>query len=751
MMRRSVMLLLAAVWLGSCQRFPQQNSLRLVDELATARKGNIVIGQGFAGRPAFRTYLGPALRFDLDGDWVHGADDQRGPAFGFYLYETLPLVVTVAARGTASEVEFFSGELSLGRFAFATPQEVSFEVPAEAVKPGWNWIDVQNAGQVSFAQFLVRPLGSAVSTINGRPFATTLSADGQSLLLPFGQSVDFALESSELSQLRLEMDSWVEAGADQPKPDDLTLHVRVQREGQPDWQQSVVGSGPATLDLPPGLGRFALQLRAELAGTQTPLPGQAGIKLTSLLLQRSQAPPSIEAPPKLSPSPPSPQAPVILVVIDTLRADRLSTYGYRFPTSPHLEAMAQDSVVFEDVTAQSPWTKPSVASILTGLEPNQHRALDFSDHLDGSLTTMAEFLKAAGYQTFAVVANPLLGQRFGFDQGFDRFRSLPVVNNAHRVTQDGLELLAARDKEKPFFLYLHPIDPHLPYSPPNPWRKEALEWHGVDGSAQPLLPSFDRQGFVRLTSYLFFRYLQRLPHDVPEPTANLVGALYDGEVKSADAALGQLLGWLKEQDLYEGSMIIVTSDHGEELLERGRLGHTHTLYQELLRVPMVIKFPKGQFAGRRDKGLWQQVDILPTVLAALGIPAGNALDGLGYPADLDRAGSRQALFEVSAGADAVEAGQAPASYLELGSGLRAGSLKLVHHDSSVSASRTVRALFDLASDPKENRDLLQEKTVEALFLEKELARRKARPARVVPKRASDQETREVLRSLDYLR
>jgi arylsulfatase A-like enzyme len=751
-MALAIVVLVAAL-ATSCQQFPDHSSVSLVTEFATARKGVIVIGQGYAGRPPFRSYLGSNLRFDLEGDWAHGLSDKKGPAFGFYLYETVPLVVTVAGRG-AQEVEFFCGDQSLGRFKFAPAKEVSFEVPLPALKPGWNWIEVQNAGGVSFAEFYVRPSGSAVSTLNGRPFATSLANDGESLQLPFGQSVEFALESPGLSQLSLATESWVEEGAALPDPGNLILHVRVMKEGQTPSQWSLLGAGPHKLMLPEGLGAFALQLRAELGGPETPLPGQAGIKLSSLLLQRSLPaqlqPTAVPDAVALAPS----RCPVILIVVDTLRADRMSVYGYPYPTSPNLDRLAEDSVVFENVTAQSPWTKPSVASILTGLEPNQHNTLDFDDHLDPSLNTLAEVLSGAGYQTYAVVANPLLGQRFEFDQGFDRYISLPVVNNAHRVNRAGLEMLAERKEDKPFFLYLHPIDPHLPYNPPSPWREEAFDWHQVaepPGPAHPLLPSSDHQGFAQLTTPLFVRYSHGLPPDVPEPTAKLVDALYDGEVASTDAALGRLVDWLKEKNLYQDSLIIVTSDHGEELLERGRLGHMHTLYQELLHIPLIIKFPNGQHRGLRDSGLWQQVDILPTVLAASGISLKGASDGLAYPKDAARLSSRQALFEIAAGADAVEAGQASASYLELGSGLREGSLKLIHHNSSICGIGTVRGLFDLSSDPQEKRDLFLEKKVKALFLERELARRKSRPTLVLPKRASDEETREILRSLQYTR
>ena len=742
--------------LVGCRPVPEQ--LRLVDVLSTARLSDIVQGTGQVGRPSFRGFLGPALRFQLDGERAQGRGDTRGVAFGFFLYRPADLTVVAVARARSpKEVRFFCTGHLLGQESFAAERTASFLIPEQSTHAGWNEVEVENADGVEFLDLFLRPAGAGVSTVSHRPFHCQASPQGDSIMLPFGEQVSFAIDELRPSRLRLQVKPWVEPGAATVAPEAITLRCRVMRPGQPDWERDVQTASETLLQLPPDLDRFALSIQACLPKGETALPGQAGVRLSAILEgQASGVKPSASThPPSPTPAasgqPATPATNVVLIVIDTLRADRLSTYGYKHPTSPHLDALARDGVVFERVTAQAPWTKPTVASIMTGLEPGQHRAVDFSDHLEPSLTTMAESIRKAGYQTMAVVANPLVSARFGFDQGFDKFVSLPVSQTALQVNGRGLELLKKRDPKRPFFLYLQPIDPHLPYNPPGPFLERALSWHGLrkgDGLLADRFPNTGRRGFNILSAKLLGYYMRGSAPELPKPTREAVEALYDGEVALSDEAVGQVVAQLKEAGLYDNSMIIITADHGEEVIDRGRIGHTHTLFQELLHVPLVIKFPGNSRAGTRESGLYQQVDLLPTVLAVLGQPSAEPLDGVAYP---ELAPQRPAFFQVSAGRDAVEAGQAVSDYLELGAGLVDERWKLFHHDSSVCLNRDPRGLYDLKADPGERHNLVLEHPVDALFLERELARRTGRPSRMGARRASTEETRDAMRALDYLR
>jgi arylsulfatase A-like enzyme len=434
-------------------------------------------------------------------------------------------------------------------------------------------------------------------------------------------------------------------------------------------------------------------------------------------------------------------------MVDTLRADRLSVYGYHHPTSPQLEKLATDAVVFEQVTAQSPWTKPSVASVLTGLEPSQHGVHDFGDVLHSGLTTWAEMLRLQGFESIALVANGLVGKKFGFDQGFTHHETLPVTTPASRLTELAIAKLAKRDKSRPFFLYLHPLDPHLPYAPPSSWRDQSAVWHGLKTSSPgdyPELGTLELESFGKIMFGLYCCAASGLDPELSSQTLAYIRSLYDGEVAFVDDSFGRLVDWLKSEGLYDDTLIVFTSDHGEELVERGWLGHLHGLHEELVHVPLLIKWPRSQHAGKRVTETYQHIDILPTVLRALGLRP--RLDAEGFP----HSASAAAYFELKAGADAQEMGQSSTDFAEIGAGVREGDWKLTHYDASVRPV-DLRALYNLKSDPAEMDNLILKDPVRALFLEAELARHRARPSRFVSSKFRDAETTNLLRSLDYLR
>ncbi|MCX6577087.1 MAG: sulfatase, partial [Candidatus Aminicenantes bacterium] len=275
---------------------------------------------------------------------------------------------------------------------------------------------------------------------------------------------------------------------------------------------------------------------------------------------------------------------VILVSIDTLRADHLGTYGYTRETSPALDSLAQDSAVFLNTFSTSAWTLPSHASMLTSA---------------------------------AFTGGVYVGSRYGFSKGFDSFSErqgdFSVPDAAERAFQSVSEWIG-QNQDKNFFLFVHTYQPHSPYDCPAPYSSEFL---GHDSQLQK----------VKILDYLGGREGTFKPLSEQE-RQDFIG-LYDGEIRYTDERLIKpLLSRLKQLGLYNRTLVIVTSDHGEEFFDHGGWEHGHTLYNELLRVPLIMKFPGSKFRGKRIEPIVSQVDLMPTILEEMGIDDKNlGLDG----------------------------------------------------------------------------------------------------------------------------
>jgi arylsulfatase A-like enzyme len=305
---------------------------------------------------------------------------------------------------------------------------------------------------------------------------------------------------------------------------------------------------------------------------------------------------------------------VVLYIIDTLRADHLGCYGYARPTSPRIDRFADGATRFARASAQSAWTKPAVASILTGLYPPVHGANSVSEVLTDQIPTLAEALADSGYDTAGFVTNSVLSRDYGFDQGFHHFEYLKETEDrefhqlSDRVNQSVFSWLDNRPGEKPFFICVHTMDPHAPYTPRSPFAEEFASQ--VRDPRVGLLPNVNG-----------LTWKDRNPD---KHTAEELIALYDGEVKFNDAQFGELLDKLEALNQLESSLVVLVSDHGEEFGDHGRWQHGFTLFEEMLHVPLVIKFPFGEGAGAVVDSAVGQVDIVPTVLegAGLTVPAG---------------------------------------------------------------------------------------------------------------------------------
>lgn len=423
---------------------------------------------------------------------------------------------------------------------------------------------------------------------------------------------------------------------------------------------------------------------------------------------------------------------VLVYLIDTLRADRLGCYGHSRPVSPHIDALASQATLFTNAVAQSSWTRPAVASIFTGVWPRRHGVNRLEDALAPAAATMAELLRAAGYRTHGVIANSSVARAFGFDQGFDGYVKRPGGKWwSGAVTRAALEWLDGDRGEAPFFLYLHTVDPHTPYDPPAALRER-------------FAPAVPHDGTGRR------RWLDRLTAGEIEVTPALVEnllALYDAEVAGNDASFGALVAGLEERGLWDDTVVIVLSDHGEEFHEHGGWDHGKTLYNEVLEVPLIVRLP-GLPEGRRVEALAQHVDLLPTLLAYLDLPVPEGLDGR----------SLLPLLTGAAGGGSVRDGDGPAgavaafSYLDSG-GIQAAAATTERWRYVERRAPQARAeLFDRRADPRELHDLLAARPAEARLLRAQLrARERAPGAALAPAEAVlDAELRRELRALGYL-
>lgn len=312
---------------------------------------------------------------------------------------------------------------------------------------------------------------------------------------------------------------------------------------------------------------------------------------------------------------------VFIYLIDTLRADHMSCYGYWRKTTPYIDGFANDSVLFKNCFATASWTKPAVGSILTGLYPNRHRGEDNEDKLSIEVETIAEVLKSHGYTTIYITPNVNSSKLLNFDQGVDFYKfskggmhidkfyySSEYLNSEFfEIIENNPELV-----NEPLFAFLHTIDPHDPYTPKEPFlkfKKKDKERENLGLPDNIRMKKAAKQGLSR--------------EDI-----DYIKSLYDCEILHNDYYFGKLINFLKEKNLYENSIIILVADHGEQFDEHSGFFHGGSIYNEEIHVPLIIKFPHGEFSRKKTNMLVSQVDIFPTVLDYLGIETSSDVDGI---------------------------------------------------------------------------------------------------------------------------
>jgi len=360
---------------------------------------------------------------------------------------------------------------------------------------------------------------------------------------------------------------------------------------------------------------------------------------------------------------------VIVVLIDTLRSDHVDALGAKKGLSPCMDRLAEQGFLFQRALAPSSWTKPSVASLFTGLYPGRHGAIGTpvsfngrASALDPALVTLAEQLKSAGYHTAAFATNPQIIADFHFDQGFDRF--VQPAGTAGELLNRALEWIKDRQPGERYFTYLHLIDPHEPYFPPQEfrerygrkkpgkgalfvregiplgikqWARQFKRWQpppsgeGFSFDYKPLAGIVE-QGFPDLDPKKLHERVFLDFSGMEDPALldriDYLTSHYRGEVAYADNALADFVGGLEKLGLLDDILLVVTGDHGETFLEHGNWGHGYALHIEEVDVPLLIRTPgtEGPFKGASNDPV-SLVDIYPTVLDFLGLSLPKDLDG----------------------------------------------------------------------------------------------------------------------------
>ncbi len=292
---------------------------------------------------------------------------------------------------------------------------------------------------------------------------------------------------------------------------------------------------------------------------------------------------------------------ILLVLVDCLRADRLGCYGYPKVTSPHIDKLSKQGVVFKNAFSNAPWTRPAVASLFTSLYPNQHGAINSSDALADEVLTLAEILKDRGYDTyFFNGGNPVVGDKFNFCQGFTVFESL---NRATVLTDQFLAEISAAKRNR-FFAYLHYMDLHLPY---HPNKYNGLFTEGVKNPF--LMPGYINRRVIRCAA---------AGDSLSDDDKRYLSALYEGQLRFVDESINKIIAYLKQRKMLDNTVVIITSDHGEEFWDHNNFEHGHSLYNELLHVPLIIL--GRAFKQAEIKTPVSLIDLFPTILEMAHIP-----------------------------------------------------------------------------------------------------------------------------------
>ena len=436
----------------------------------------------------------------------------------------------------------------------------------------------------------------------------------------------------------------------------------------------------------------------------------------------------------------SPDYNLLLVSIDSLRADHLGCYGYPRKTSPNIDALAEEGILFRNMISATSWTLPAHMSIFTAEDISTHGVAGDGRSLSESIPTLPEVLRKAGYRSAAFCSSPYMNPAFGFSRGFDTYHNIDLDREGFtdtltppreqrdgvheditspRITKLAVDWLEKHSR-RPFFLFLHLWDVHYDYIPPAPYDKK------FDPDYRGTITGKDYMHNDRISAGMAPRDLEH------------VISLYDGEIAYTDHYLGLIIRKLKELGVYDRTLIVVTADHGDEFFEHGNKGHRVTLFDEVIRVPLVIKLPGQSARGRKIEAQARSIDIAPTILDVFGLEKPASFQGK----SLLLPGSRRPRYAFSELAPVLQS-------------LRTNRYKMLYN-----RERKEAVVMDLRENPREDtavrvRDARVRKRLEAVRarrerLDREMAEKLRGGKSGGEVRLSEKE-RERLRSLGYTR
>lgn len=358
---------------------------------------------------------------------------------------------------------------------------------------------------------------------------------------------------------------------------------------------------------------------------------------------------------------------IILISLDTLRADRLGVYGYGRATSPSFDRWAKDSALFRKAISVSNWTLPAHVSMFTGLYPSSHKVVGLDHKPAGEIALLSEILERAGYETMAFTGGGYLSRGFGMHRGFNHFDPSRSNTDLEGALRRAAKMIAKLDGERPYYALIHAYDLHCPYDVP-----------------QEIEVRFESSG----TEQIDPRGCGHTDSQISKAQALFLSDRYDERIRLVDDLLGRFFDFLESRSAFADTVLVITSDHGEAFLEHGKVGHSHSLYSELLHIPLAIRAPG--IAGREIGSVTSNVDLLPTLLDLAGLPIPQGLDG-------------ESLLPVLLRGDGAAKRSFAFSELDLGQVLRSSFGPRYHVIYDMKKGQG--SMFEPRIDPLESRDL----------------------------------------------
>ena len=532
----------------------------------------------------------------------------------------LTLRFRVKAFGTKNMQLFINGKsLESAHFEEGSEfKDYDVRVPAEAVIVGENHLLLRFGGTTPVEGESVSVGIDSLRVISGEPDASSFSpplytdlvtemrvgsVQRRALALRVPTTISYYIEVPAKAKLGFGV------GAEGDAPVSATAKVVVTAEGSEPTEVFSRAITKQWSDATVSLERFAGQVvRIDLKAEGEGGAGRVGFSTPAVLV------PDVATPSDL----PNAKNAIILLV-DTLRADHLSPWNPKTRVkSPAMEAFASESTIFMNAQAPENWTKPSVASVLTSLWPATHRAKTDDAKLPAAAEMLSEVFKEAGFATGGFIGNGFVSDRFGFAQGWDHYTNYIRENKdtkAATIFREAGDWIEQHKSER-FFAYVQTIDPHVPYDPP----QEYLDMYDPGEYTGQVTP--------RMTPDLLEKAKRNPPLvTFDERDRRRLEGLYDGEISYHDHAFGEFIERLKRIGVYEDTVFVVVADHGEELNDHGSWGHGHTVYQELLHVPLAVHQAHRVPAGQKIEATVTTVDIGPTIYEATGVAINSQAEG----------------------------------------------------------------------------------------------------------------------------